>query len=80
MTTGVLISVRLVTPWTRPGNRKELLAVIPIAYVLALKRVISFSDSLAASSSLEGASAANAATHGEGTGQPERFLLDRGSS
>ena len=36
--------VRLVTPWTRPGNRKELLAVIPIAYVLALKRVISFSD------------------------------------
>ena len=31
-------------PWTRPGNRKELLAAIPIAYVLTLKRVIYFSD------------------------------------
>ena len=29
---------RLVTPWTRPGNRKELLAAILIAYVLAMKR------------------------------------------
>ena len=44
MTTGVLISVRLVTPWTRPGNRKALLATIPIAYMLALKSVLSFSD------------------------------------
>ena len=29
---------------TWPGNRKELLTAIPIAYVLALKSVISFSD------------------------------------
>src|SRR6266849_2437803 len=36
--------VRLVTPLTRPGNRTALLASIPIAYVLTMKRVICFSD------------------------------------
>ena len=61
-------------PLTWPGNRKELLAAIPIAYVLALKRVIYFSDLPRCAQFLGRGFGGCAATHVEGTGTDHAFL------